>query len=125
MPGKDPGVARRIILRWLLAFGLQCVDALGSDVGVVANAEHGDIIARTHFAALSDRIEVFYLPSYAPELNPDERLNADLKQALRKRVPIRTKAKLLGVSTEFMTALENNPTRNRSFFQDPFVKDAP
>jgi hypothetical protein len=24
-----------------------------------------------------------------------------------------------------MTALENNPTRNRSFFQDPFVKYAP
>ena len=24
-------------------------------------------------------IEVFFLPSYSPELNPDERLNADLK----------------------------------------------
>ena len=24
-----------------------------------------------------ERIEVFYLPSYSPELNPDERLNAD------------------------------------------------
>ena len=26
-----------------------------------------------------DKIEVFYLPSYSPELNPDERLNRDLK----------------------------------------------
>jgi len=25
-----------------------------------------------------DEIEVFYLPSYIPELNPDEMLNADL-----------------------------------------------
>jgi transposase len=25
-------------------------------------------------------MEVFYLPSYSPELNPEERLNADLKQ---------------------------------------------
>jgi hypothetical protein len=108
-----------------VALSLQAVDALGGEVADVTDAEHCDIIARTHFAALSDRIEVFYLPSYAPELNPDERLNADLKQALRKRVPVRTKAKLLGVSTEFMTALENNPTRNRSFFQDPFVKYAP
>ncbi|MFO1385428.1 MAG: IS630 family transposase [Chitinivorax sp.] len=27
------------------------------------------------------QIEVFYLPSYSPDLNPDERLNADLKHA--------------------------------------------
>ncbi len=26
----------------------------------------------------SDRIEVHYLPSYSPELNPDEYLNGDL-----------------------------------------------
>ncbi len=36
-------------------------------------------------------IEVFYLPSYSPELNPDERLNGDLKQAIETRVPCRTK----------------------------------
>ena len=28
-----------------------------------------------------DKIELFYLPSYSPELNPDERLKADLKYA--------------------------------------------
>jgi hypothetical protein len=27
----------------------------------------------------TDRIEVFYLPKYAPERNPDEYLNCDLK----------------------------------------------
>jgi transposase len=42
----------------------------------------------------SDRIEVFYLPSYAPELNPDERLNADMKHAIGAKVPVRTKSKL-------------------------------
>ena len=30
-------------------------------------------------AEYKDQIEVFYLPSYSPELNPDERLNAGLK----------------------------------------------
>ena len=29
----------------------------------------------------ADAIEVFYLPSYSPELNPDEMANADIKQA--------------------------------------------
>jgi transposase len=33
-----------------------------------------------------DKIEVFYLPSYSPELNTDEQLNADLKYALGSKV---------------------------------------
>ena len=34
------------------------------------------------YGTRADRIEAFYLPSYSPELNPDERLNADLKHAI-------------------------------------------
>lgn len=34
-----------------------------------------------------DQMEVFYLPSYSPELNPEERLNADLKHLIRRTVP--------------------------------------
>jgi transposase len=33
-----------------------------------------------------DRIEVFYLPPYSPEINPDEYLNRDLKTMLRASV---------------------------------------
>jgi hypothetical protein len=40
------------------------------------------------------QIEVFCLPSCSPELNPDERLNGDLKQVIETRVPYRTKDKL-------------------------------
>ena len=47
----------------------------------------------------SDRIEVFYLPSYAPELNPDERLNADMKHAIGAKVPVRTKSKLTAAAS--------------------------
>lgn len=75
-------------------------------------AEHGD------------QIEMFYLPSYSPELNPEERLNADLKQAMRKKVPIRTKAKLRDAANEHMVRLEQSPDRVQSFFQDSPVKYA-
>jgi hypothetical protein len=34
-----------------------------------------------------------YLPSDSPQLNPEERLNADRKQTMGKRVPVRTKAR--------------------------------
>ncbi len=31
------------------------------------------------------KIELFYLPSYSPELNPEERLNGDLKTGHRRQ----------------------------------------
>lgn len=49
-----------------------------------------------------DKIELFYLPNYSPELNPEERLNADLKHAVGSKVPARTKAKLKVAATEHM-----------------------
>ncbi len=49
-----------------------------------------------------DKIELFYLPSYSPELNPEERLNAGLKHAISIRAPVRTEAKLKAAATEHM-----------------------
>lgn len=37
----------------------------------------------------SDRIALFFLPSYSPELNPDEYLNADLKARMNAAQPVR------------------------------------
>ncbi len=75
-------------------------------------------------AERQDRIELFYLPSYSPELNPEERLNADLKHAIGTKVPVRTKAKLKLAATEHMIKLEQSPERVKSYFQDPRVKYA-
>ena len=71
-----------------------------------------------------DKIELFYLPSYSPELNPEERLNADLKQEMGKRVPIRTQAKLREAANEHMMMLERTPERVMSYFQDRRVRYA-
>ncbi len=71
------------------------------------------------------KIELFYLPSYSPELNPEERLNADLKHAIGTKVPARTKAELKAVATpQHMTEIEQSPERVRAFFQDPKVRYA-
>lgn len=72
----------------------------------------------------ANKIALFYLPSYSPELNPEERLNAGLKQALYSKVPVRTKAKLKAATTEHMQALEKSPERVKKYFQDPRVKYA-
>jgi len=70
------------------------------------------------------KIEVFYLPSYSPELNPDERLNADLKYAISSKVAVRTKTKLKAAANDHMNMLGQNPERIKSYFQDPRVKYA-
>jgi hypothetical protein len=65
------------------------------------------------------QIEVFYLPSYSPELNPDERLNGDLKHAIETRVPCRTKDKLRNAATEHMTAIERIQTESKPSSKTP------
>ncbi len=75
-------------------------------------------------AERKDKIELFYLPSYSPQLNPEERLNADLKQEMGKRVPVRTKTKLRDAANDHMAMLEQNPERVISYFQDRHVRYA-
>jgi hypothetical protein len=52
------------------------------------------------------------------------KLNADLKQEIGKRVPVKTKAKLREAANEHMTMLEKNPQRFMSYFQDCRVRYA-
>lgn len=75
-------------------------------------------------ATHTDQIEVLYLPSYSPELNPEERLNADLKHVIGRKVPIRTKAKLRAAAEDHMAIIANEPLRVKTYFQDPPVKYA-
>ena len=72
-------------------------------------------------AVHSEQIEVFYVPSYSPELNPDERLNASLKHDIATKVPMRTKAKLHSAAALHMDKLTNTPERVKAFFKDPRV----
>ena len=46
------------------------------------------------------KIELCQPPGYSSELNPEERLNADLKQERGKRVPLRNKAELREAADE-------------------------
>jgi hypothetical protein len=72
----------------------------------------------------ADRIERFYLPSYAPEHNPDEFLNNDLKQAMARRRTPPDKAALKSGLTSYMRSLQRCPAKVRAFFQAPSVRYA-
>src|SRR3954471_15532561 len=55
----------------------------------------------------------FYLPSYSPELDPDEGLNADLKQHITRKAPLRSKQ----AAVSHMRRLSKSPGRVRSYFR--------
>ena len=76
---------------------------------------------------LADRhaqIEVFYLPAYSPDLNPDEGLNGSLKQAVPRMAPARSREELKRNVIGHMRKLSKLPARVRSFFQHPTFRYA-
>lgn len=72
----------------------------------------------------SDTIELFYLPPYAPELNPDEYLNGDLKLSVAKRAPARNRDDLLRTATSRLRSLQRCPAQVKKFFHHPRVQYA-
>jgi transposase len=79
---------------------------------------------RDWLAAHRTKIEVFYLPAYSPELNPDEGLNADLKQAVTRKPPARSKHDLKRSVISHMRRLSQSPSRIRSYFRHEPVRYA-
>jgi transposase len=71
-----------------------------------------------------DEIEVFYLPSYSPELNPDEMANADLKQAVTKLAPARTKLQLVKATARHLRSVQRQPERIKKYFEHGPVRYA-
>jgi transposase len=79
---------------------------------------------RDWLAAHPTKIEVFYLPAYSPELNPDEGLNADLKQVVTRKAPARSKPQLKQAIVSHMRRLSRSPARVRSYFRHKPVRSA-
>lgn len=71
-----------------------------------------------------DRIELFYLPAYAPERNPDEFVNNDVKQALARRRAAGDQAELKRNLASHMQSLQRRPAKVRAFFQAPTIRYA-
>lgn len=68
-----------------------------------------------------EQIEVFHLPSYSPELNPDEYLNGNLKTKVHSGKPARNRDDLEKKTRSFMRTLLKRPAHVRSYFKHPKV----
>ncbi len=71
-----------------------------------------------------DEIEVFYLPPYAPEYNPTELLNNDLKRDIGNRRMPRSEADVEHNMRSHMKSLQLRPLKIQSFFTAPFTRYA-
>ena len=85
---------------------------------------HRSAVVREWLARHTAQIEVFYLPSDSPELNPDEGLNADLKQHVTRKGPLRSKPALRQAAVSHMHRLAKSPARVRSFFHQKSMRYA-
>jgi transposase len=71
-----------------------------------------------------EQIEVFHLPCYSPELNPDEYLNSNLKTKVHSGSPVRTQSDPEKKTRSFMRTLLKHPVNVHSYFRHPRVAHA-
>lgn len=85
---------------------------------------HHSKIVKQWLEEHTNQIELFFLPPYSPEHNPDEYLNGDLKQRIRSGLPARTSDDLKRKTRSFMRMLQKRPQHVRNYFKHPLVSYA-
>jgi transposase len=85
---------------------------------------HHAVKVRNWVAEHHNDIELVFLPAYAPEHNPDEYLNNDLKQQLKNQPKPNTQEDLVKATTSVLRSLQRRPERIRSYFHPQHVRYA-
>jgi len=92
---------------------------------IVDNAKtHYSLILKDWLEKNKKKIELYYLPSYSPDLNPDEHVNADLKYGIGSKAPKKTKENMMSAAEEHMQLLKKTPERIMKYFKDPTISYA-
>jgi transposase len=81
---------------------------------------HCSKAVRTWLQQRVEQIEMFFLPGYAPELNPDELLNADIKRAIAQQRP-RDREALRRDTRRWLHHRRKQPHIIAKFFEAPHV----
>jgi len=82
---------------------------------------HHAIIVREWLENKQDELEIFFLPSYSPELNPDEYLNNDIKQGIHSKTIFRDEKSLKQSILSHMRMLQKTPERVMNYFKHPKI----
>ena len=79
---------------------------------------------RRWLAGRRARLEVFYLPGYSPELNPDQYLNQDVKSNAVGRRHARDQQDMIANVRGYLRSTHKQPDIVRSYFQEQHVRYA-
>lgn len=78
---------------------------------------HRARLVKTFLETMKGKLKLFYLPSYSPELNPDEYVWNDVKNNAVGRSIITNTKNLRSAVTSRLRYLQKNPKHVRTFFQ--------
>jgi len=73
---------------------------------------------------IKQKLEAFFLPSYSPELNPDEYLNCDLKRGLSEKTAPKNVKELQKNVENHMNMLQQNQGRVKKYFKHEDIEYA-
>ena len=130
-------VSNRGLMRFMLYEGALNADRfiaflrrLGKDAGqkvflIVDNLKvHHATKVKTWVSHHAHEIELFSLPAYAPDHNPDEYLNNDLKQKLRQQPQPGSQDELIKSTRTVLRAIQRSPCRIQAYFRPRAVRYA-
>ena len=80
---------------------------------------HGKMVAQ--WVKHRDKIELFFLPPYAPESNPDEYLNHALKLSVHSGDLPKDRSDIRHKTNSFMRTLQRNKNKILPFFRHPQI----
>jgi transposase len=80
---------------------------------------HKASIVTQYVAATEGMLELFFLPPYSPELNPDEWINKNVKHDRIARAVPMTRDQLKELAVDALERLKKSPGIVRGFFGDP------
>jgi len=82
---------------------------------------HRSRVVRQWLEKHQERIRLFFLPSYSPELNPDELLNHDVKANAVGRQRPKNQAEMIGNLRSYLRSTQRQPHVVRNFFHEKHV----
>jgi len=85
---------------------------------------HRSRAVKKFLAEKKGRIQLFHLPPYSPQLNPDEMLNQDVKTNAVRRKPAANQADMLGNLRSYLHSRQRQPHLVRNYFHAPGVRYA-
>lgn len=92
---------------------------------IIDNATyHKSALVKAFATKHADRLELVFLPPYAPEINPDEYLNNALKQKLNHRPKAKSQKELGKTVTHIMKTMQGRRTDIQNLFHHDNVKYA-